>query len=180
MQQVAPTGTQQNAEQQASPRSNGDEDRRTHHFQRPCRADRDLRHDLSVVSSRRMRVTQAQFAADLAHQISRTFFRAYWSHANGMSEDELLIEHDIEAAAANIDKHVAETCRRTISTAVKAVDRNVPYLIALVYLMQRLDTRIKQLLKAKRTRAARTRTKEPNRAVDKNKQTQQQRSAALP
>jgi len=91
---------------------------------------------------------QEKFAEDLLSLIETTFLRAYNSRVAGMTIDEMLIYHDIEAAASNVDKSVIDTCRRTIQTAVKAVDCQVAYDDAHAYLVDQLQSRLSKLLKS--------------------------------
>jgi hypothetical protein len=87
-----------------------------------------------------------EFADDLKRLIMHIFFFSYFAHANGMSETELIIDYDIEAAYNNTDMHVQNSCRRTIKSACDAVDEGVPYNDAHGYLNEQLDNRIKRLL----------------------------------
>lgn len=91
---------------------------------------------------------QRAFADHLIAQIDSTFQRAYVSRINGMSEDEMLIYHDIEAAYRGVDKHVVETCRKTIRSAVKAVDSKVPFDQAHQYLVDQLHEHVDKLVKS--------------------------------
>ena len=116
--------------------------------------------------------TTEAFADELVGMVGKTFFRAYYSRANGMTEEEMLIDHDIEAAFHGVDKHLAETARRTIRAAVKAVEGGVPYHVASTYLLAQLRDRIGALLK-QRERKCRKVTRafvlhSINHAVDEN------------
>jgi hypothetical protein len=92
-------------------------------------------------------LAQLVVAADLKQLISQTFFRAYYSHVNGMSLDELLIDYDIEAAGTtHLSSAIANATRTTIKAAVMAVDRGVPYQDAHDYLMSNLEKRISKFL----------------------------------
>lgn len=66
-----------------------------------------------------------------------------------MSLDELLIEHDIEAAGVGVDEHLAETGRRTIRAAVKAVDTRLPYHPSHDFLIGKIRGTVERLFKAK-------------------------------
>lgn len=89
---------------------------------------------------------QLVFAADFVEILIRTFFFAYYSHLNGVSESELLIDFDIEAAYTCTDKQVAESQRTTIKAAVIAVDARVPFCVAQHHLRSQLTRHIDSLL----------------------------------
>jgi hypothetical protein len=90
---------------------------------------------------------QEKFAEDLISLIERTFIRAYTSRINGMTEDEMLIFHDIEAAARNVDKTIVQTCRATIRCAVRAVDSKVQFDQAHQYLVDQLRSKVDKIIK---------------------------------
>jgi hypothetical protein len=89
---------------------------------------------------------QKLFIANFVTLIMRSFFFAYYAHAQGASETELLIEHDITAAGSEVDKGVAEAVRSTIHCAVVALDNGVPFCDAGAYLRQQLCERIDELM----------------------------------
>ena len=90
---------------------------------------------------------EREFAGQMMTLIMRSFFNAYYMHANGVGETELLIDYDIEAAYNEVDEHLRDTIRNTIKSAVKAVDNGVDYATAQSYLNSQLNHRIDILLK---------------------------------
>jgi hypothetical protein len=101
---------------------------------------------------------ERKFADDLISKIDLTFQRAYYAHINGVSETELLIDFDIEAAWANVDKHIVSVGRKTIKSAVSAVDKRLPFDLAHQYLVDRLHKRVDTII----------RKREQQRAMDQN------------
>jgi len=104
------------------------------------------------------RITEAGLAsaAHLMTLILRTFFQAYYSHAEGMSEEELLIDYDIEACVSGWDKSVVHACRTSIQSAVKAVDEGVPYPVASHYLAARMKEKVERMIEADAKRNGKT------------------------
>ena len=90
--------------------------------------------------------TQEKFAEDLIALIERTFHRAFVARINGVTQEQMIIEHDIEAAYRCIDKTIAETGRLTIQSAVKAVDARVPFNQAHDFLINQLKTRVARII----------------------------------
>jgi hypothetical protein len=88
-----------------------------------------------------------EFAERLIKSLLTVFADAYQSHANGATETELLINHDIFAAAA-MDTHptIKEGHRRAIQSAVHAVDHGVSLPNAQAYLETTLRRKLKELL----------------------------------
>ena len=77
---------------------------------------------------------QQQFADDLINLIDRAFENAFRKRIEGISETELLIEHDIEAAYCMVDESLQQTARKSITAAVRAVDANISFHEARAYL----------------------------------------------
>jgi hypothetical protein len=98
-----------------------------------------------------MTITEQQEAADqLVQLIMRTFFFSYFSRMNGMTLDELLISHDIEAAGCGADTKLQQTARLAIRSAVNAVDKGVPYPIAHNCLLDQIGSCMVAHIKHKR------------------------------
>jgi hypothetical protein len=77
-------------------------------------------------------------AATLCAMIAATFHQAYVCAISGMSHAAILIDYDIQAAGAGQDEAVNACARSAIKAAVRAVERGIPYSVALTYLMQRV------------------------------------------
>ena len=93
-----------------------------------------------------MIIAHREYAARFTALILRTFFFAYYAHANGASEDELLIDYEITAAGNDQDKEIIDSCCKTIRAACAAVDDDIPFEIAHNHLSQHLNERIDELL----------------------------------
>ena len=96
--------------------------------------------------SRAVSEAQKLFISEFVTLIMRSFFFAYYAHAQGTTETELLIEHDICAAGSDIDIGVADAVRQTIHCAVVAVDNSVSFTESSLFLRQQLCERIDELM----------------------------------
>lgn len=76
--------------------------------------------------------------ANITSMVMTTFFNAYYLHANGVSEAELLIDHDITAAGSDLCADLATASRNTVKAAVAAYDERIPFDEARAHLAQRL------------------------------------------
>jgi len=76
-------------------------------------------------------------AATLIALIAATFHQAYACAVSGLSHEAILIDYDIQAAAAGQDEAINACARSAIKAAVRSVERGIPYSVALSYLMQR-------------------------------------------
>jgi hypothetical protein len=85
--------------------------------------------------------------ADLLARTMMTFFNAYYLHASGTSETELMIDHDITAAGCGACKHCSAVSRLTIKTAIAAVDEGIPFQVAQSQLASRINKNIDRLLR---------------------------------
>lgn len=82
----------------------------------------------------------------LTSLIERTFAAAYALGAQGMSQDALLIDFDIQACV-NDDPHCIKKCQRdTIIVAASAVKDNIPFVVAHDMLMSNVRKTVAELL----------------------------------
>jgi UDP-N-acetylglucosamine transferase subunit ALG13 len=88
-----------------------------------------------------------QFADKLIDLIDRTFHNAYLKRMAGVTETELLIDHDIEAAYHDVDVSVRHAARKTILSACRAVDSAIPFHHAHEFLIDQLHAEIDRLVK---------------------------------
>jgi hypothetical protein len=95
---------------------------------------------------------RAQLTNDLAALVRVTFMHAYRKRLCGVSEQELIIEHDIEAAYEDIDEQVRTTARCAIHTAVTAAERGIPFAQACEQLSQQIEKSVDKLLLKRRRR----------------------------
>jgi hypothetical protein len=93
-----------------------------------------------------MQIERAQLTNDLADLVRATFMHAYRKRLCGASEQELIIEHDIEAAYEGIDERVRETARCAIHTAVIAAEHGIPFAQACELLSQQIEESVDKLL----------------------------------
>jgi len=105
---------------------------------------------------------QREFAAQLTRKIASTFRQAFRLSFYGVSEDALLIDFDIQAAAGEIDHSLIVCGRNTIRAAVRAVSQGIPYPLAYAYLISQCEDQIEQQMSQQFTR------KRKQHAVDKN------------
>jgi len=87
------------------------------------------------------------FGDRLVKSLLRVFTDAYQLHAGGATETELLIQHDIFAAASNYHQTVIEGHRKAIRSAIAAVDKGVPLDQAVAYLETQLRDRMAEIVK---------------------------------
>lgn len=99
---------------------------------------------------------QKRLAAQrLMRLIMRTFFQAFHMRTYGRTEDEMLIEYDIEAAGFGVDRVIADITRTSIRIACNAVEAKLPFDECWTYLLERMELRVVELLKTtKGVRAA--------------------------
>lgn len=107
-----------------------------------------LAHNHTRDYSRAVSEAQKLFISEFVTLIMRSFFFAYYAHAQGTTETELLIEHDICAAGSDIDSGVADAVRQTIHCAVVAVDNSVSFTESSLFLRQQLCERIDELMQS--------------------------------
>jgi hypothetical protein len=88
-----------------------------------------------------------KFAEELVTSLCNTFVDVYRLHANGMTETELLIQHDIYAAASEHAQVIKDAHRKALKSAVAAVDEHVPMPVALVYMRRNLHRKMEELLR---------------------------------
>jgi hypothetical protein len=86
------------------------------------------------------------FADRLIDLIERTFFHAYFARAHGVPETALLIDYDIEAAYLGVDAEIVDTCRKTIKSAVAAVEQKVAFAPARAYLLSQVQAKVAELI----------------------------------
>jgi hypothetical protein len=87
-----------------------------------------------------------EFGERLIKSLLTIFTQAYGAHLNGATETELLIQHDIFAAASDHHKTIKDGHRKALLSAVSAVDTGVPFPVAHAYLEKQLRTQLKELL----------------------------------
>jgi hypothetical protein len=87
-----------------------------------------------------------EFGERLIKSLLIVFTDAYRLHATGVTETELLIQHDIFAAASDHHPSIKSGHRKALLSAVAAVDKGVPYPVASAYLEKQLRKRFQQLL----------------------------------
>lgn len=85
---------------------------------------------------------QKRFARKMSEAMTRTFFEAYFRRQRGCSLEQMLLEHDIEAAYDLVPNEIQETMRTTIKNACRAVDAQVPYPDALAWMINQIEERI--------------------------------------
>jgi hypothetical protein len=95
---------------------------------------------------KRKKPLTADFGERLIKSLLTVFTDAYGLHANGATETELLIEHDIVAAASNHHPSIIQGHRKALRSAVIAVDQGVPLPEARAFLEKQLRTRLQKLL----------------------------------
>jgi hypothetical protein len=95
-----------------------------------------------------------QFAEQLVVFIDRTFQHAYCARMIGVTETELLIDLDIDAAYHGTEPHILDVIRKTVKNAVRAVDAHVDYPLAHKFLLTQLRTHIDQLIAEQADRQA--------------------------
>lgn len=88
----------------------------------------------------------SKFAALLALAVSTTFQKAFAMRAVGQSEDEILIDYDIQAAASTQVEEITQTGRSTIRAAVRAFDSGMPFFLAHFHVMSRVNEQIENIL----------------------------------
>jgi hypothetical protein len=93
--------------------------------------------------------TRREYGEALLESIMQTFESAYRDHAmRGLSEEALLITHDIFAAAWEGDPRTPESHRKAIRSACNACDSGVPLAEARAYMRVKLQRKLEALLKA--------------------------------
>ena len=86
------------------------------------------------------------FGERLVKSLLTVFTDAYRLHASGPTETELLIQHDIFAAASDHHETIKDGHRKALLSAVAAVDQGVPYPVARAYLERQLRDKMKEIL----------------------------------
>lgn len=99
----------------------------------------------------------------MVNALMMSFDHAFRLHAlDGVTETEMLIQHDIVAAgSSNMSEPVVNAHRKVIKAAVEAVDLHVPFSVAHEALRLSLTKQAQELLaheEKKQTRRARRRT----------------------
>ena len=95
---------------------------------------------------RKKKANEKPLAKDFGERLTKSlltvFTDAYQLHANGVSETELLIQHDIFAAASDHHDTIKDGHRKAILSAIAAVDEGVPLPLARAYLEVQLQRKI--------------------------------------
>ena len=87
----------------------------------------------------------SDFSERLVKSLLSVFTDAYKLHAQGVTETELLIQHDIFAAASDHHKTIKDGHRKALLAAVAAVDDGVPLPLARAYLEVQLRNKCNEL-----------------------------------
>lgn len=98
--------------------------------------------------SAKIAIPDTDFAERLTRSLLQVFSDAYKLHALGTTETELLIQHDIFAAASDHHETIKEGHRKALLAAVAAVDEGVPYQRARDHLELQLRRKLKEILDA--------------------------------
>lgn len=98
------------------------------------------------MKSAKIEIPDATFAERLTRSLLQVFSDAYKLHAMGTTETELLIQHDIFAAASDHHDTIKEGHRKALLAAVAAVDDGVPYQRARDHLELQLRRKMKEIL----------------------------------
>lgn len=96
--------------------------------------------------SAKIAIPDASFAERLTRSLLQVFSDAYKLHATGTTETELLIQHDIFAAASDHHDTIKEGHRKALLAAVAAVDDGIPYQRARDHLELQLRRKMKEIL----------------------------------
>jgi hypothetical protein len=96
---------------------------------------------------------KARFAQALIDSLVRTFADVYKLHAKGMTQTELLIQHDIFAAATNHAAPIKRAHRAALLSAVDAYDSGVPLRTAAPIMRARLITQAWEIINGTKTRS---------------------------
>jgi hypothetical protein len=75
-------------------------------------------------------MTEKEWVDRLAIRLMQSFDSAYAWHKKGLSVDAILIQHDIIAAGAGVEKNIVKLHQRTIRLACEAVDAGVLFPVA--------------------------------------------------
>jgi hypothetical protein len=95
---------------------------------------------------------QREFAQQLTCSIALTFRKAYMMSLLGISEAQMLVDYDIQAAVSDSDPEIIETGRCTIKAAVRAVEERIPFRRAHEHLMQNVLERTDQIITAENSK----------------------------
>lgn len=96
--------------------------------------------------SAKIAIPDATFAERLTKSLLAVFCDAYKLHATGTTETELLIQHDIFAAASDHHETIKEGHRKALLAAVAAVDDGIPFQRARDHLELQLRRKMKEIL----------------------------------
>ena len=88
----------------------------------------------------------SDFGERLVRSLLTAFTEAYGAHYNGSSETEIMIQHDIFAAASDHHETIKDGHRKAIHAAIAAVDERVPFPVARAYLEKQLRKRMTEIL----------------------------------
>jgi CRISPR/Cas system CSM-associated protein Csm2 small subunit len=88
----------------------------------------------------------SDFGERLVKSLLTAFSEAYQAHYNGATETEIMIQHDIFAAASDYHETIKDGHRKAIHSAIAAVDEHVPYPVARAYLESQLRQRLSEIL----------------------------------
>jgi hypothetical protein len=84
------------------------------------------------------------YALQLLSHITHVFHKAFCQHRLGYSQEDITLEHDIDAAYNLLDESVLVVSRNAIKAACQAVDDGIPYFIASSYLATQVAQAIEQ------------------------------------
>ena len=98
---------------------------------------------------------------ELVTLVHHCFTSAYFARAVGCSEQELLIDYDIEAAGCDESKEIQEICRRAIHAAVVAFEKRVPFFSAITIFSEKLSDLVQEIFYPKR-KPKRQANRQPN------------------
>lgn len=87
----------------------------------------------------------SEYGEQLVKDLMRTFACAYRDHARGLSEDAILITHDIFAAVWEGDPRTPKAHRQAIRSACNAYDSGVPLDVAQKYMRMQFKLTIERL-----------------------------------